>query len=493
MSGHGKKGELLHIVAVPFQAEGHVNGMLRLAQNLAAREGVVLTFAYPARFHHLAVKRNQLPLASTSVRTSSLRIRVVEDGLPLEEEHGLTLDLLKISIPVFQQNLKVLLDELSMLREDDEQQGLSYPAPACLISDTFMPWSQDLANAAHLPRVDFWTSTAAVYAMGSHLSLLVSQGILPLHDSCWLDPETKWTAKAALIEGVPGLPAFAATELPKEFLTGAESRLEFMLAAFSRIREAHTILVHSLYELEGPIFDALHAAGLPVHPVGPLTDHPRPSSGQAPQIVNPAKRDPCLDWLDTQPAASVIYVALGSVAKLSPSEMHALALALEASKHPFLWVVRVNSLSCPLADALPSGFLQRTVDQGSGLLISWAPQTQVLSHPSIGAFFSHCGWNSTLEAMWEGVPMVACPRAAEQRSNAKWIVDTWQIGVSLEREVDGSFTQQAVEKSLGQLLSQDNVRERALHAKDIARRALQEGGSSDANIIAFLQKLRQGQ
>ncbi|MCO5585800.1 hypothetical protein L7F22_039736 [Adiantum nelumboides] len=238
-----------------------------------------------------------------------------------------------------------------------------------------MPWSQDLANDAHIPRVDFWTSTAVVYSMGSRLQLLVSQGIL-LHE------KTKWTAKAPLIEGVPGLPPFAATELPKQFLTGADSALQFMLAAFSRIREAHTILVHSFYELEGPIFDALHAAGLPVHPVGPLTDHPRPpSSAQSPEGVNAAKRHQCLDWLDTQPAASVIYVALGSIAKLSPSKMHALALGLEAFKHPFLWVVRVDSLSCPLAKALPSGFLQRTVDQGSGLLITLAPPNPEFTEP----------------------------------------------------------------------------------------------------------------
>ncbi|MCO5608480.1 hypothetical protein L7F22_062690 [Adiantum nelumboides] len=108
-----------------------------------------------------------------------------------------------------------------------------------------------------------------------------------------------------------------------------------MLVAFNRIKEAHTILVHSLYELEGLIFDALHVAGLPVHLVGPLTDHPQSSFAQALQTVNTNKRHACLDWLDTQPAASVIYVALGSVAKLSLLEMHALALGLEASKHPF--------------------------------------------------------------------------------------------------------------------------------------------------------------
>ncbi|KAI5080953.1 hypothetical protein GOP47_0004136 [Adiantum capillus-veneris] len=475
---------VLHMLVVSFQAEGHLNAILRLAQNLAAREGVIVTFAYPARFHHLALQRNgQLAalLASPVVQQSKLRIRVVEDGLPREEAQGLTPPIVLASIPIYQHNVKLLLDQLLAER----------PYPVCLISDTFVPWTQDLANAAHLPRVDFWTSTAAVYSMGSQLSLLVSKGILPLHHSCWVDPETKWSANTPLIEGVPGLPPFPATDLPKEFLSGEEFALQFMLAAFGRVREAHTILVHSLYELEASVFDALRAMDLPIHPVGPLSDD-SPTPAQLPG-VDGSQRHECLHWLDTQPVASVIYVALGSIAKLSPSEMHALALALEACKRPFLWVIRIDSVSSPLDDALPPGFLNRTVDQGSGLIISWAPQTQVLSHPSVCAFFSHCGWNSTLECMWEGIPMVACPRAAEQRSNAKWIVGTWKIGVPLERELDGSFTQEAIEKALQELLSKDKFdyyKRKALCAKEMARHALQEKGSSNANILNLLQKLR---
>lgn len=487
---------MLHILVVAFQAEGHVNGILRLAQSLAAREAVVVTFGYPAHFYNLALKRNQLAplLSSPSVRDSKLRIRVVEDGLAPVEEQSLTLAMIGASMPIFQQNVKLLLDEL--LGKPPAAAAPDVGPPSCIISDTFAPWTQDLANAAHITRVDFWTSTAAVYSMGSQLGLLVSEGILPLHRSCWEDPETKWSVNAPLIEGVPGLPPFPATDLCREFVRAeelTEPDLQFMLAAFSRVREAHSILVHSVYELERPVFDALQATGLPIRAVGPLSALPTPITSPG---VDTVKHE-CLRWLDTQPPSSVIYIALGSVFKLTPSEMHALALALEASKHPFLWVIRSDSVSSSsLADALPAGFRDRTVNRGSGLIISWAPQTQVLSHPSTGGFFSHCGWNSTFECMWEGIPMVACPRGAEQRSNARWIVDTWKIGVALDRKLDGSFTQEAVEKALRQLFSKEckaQFSERTSQVKEVARRALKEGGSSDANLESFIQSLRHAQ
>lgn len=303
-----------------------------------------------------------------------------------------------------------------------------------------------------------------------------------------MDSEKKWKVEAPLVDCVPGLPPFQVTDLPVQFVHPEEltdPSLKFMMDAFGRAREAHTIFVHSAYELESQVFDALQANGFPIHAVGPFLDSPsQPSSDNANQE--------CIQWLDTQLPNSVLYVALGSIASLVPAEMHALALGLEASGHPFLWVIRRDSISSSLSDALPEGFLQRTVEKGLARIISWAPQMEVLRHCAVGAFFSHCGWNSTLESMWEGVPMVACPRAAEQRSNARWIVENWKIGVEVERQQDGSFTKEAVQSALQSVLTTEGTdyKERALQAKRMARSAVQKGGASYTNLVSFLNGLR---
>ncbi|KAH7351911.1 hypothetical protein KP509_19G019900 [Ceratopteris richardii] len=265
-----------------------------------------------------------------------------------------------------------------------------------------------------------------------------------------------------------------------------------MLNAFSRIPEAHTILIHTLHELERPVIEGLRAAELPVYAVGPLPEGLPFTTGSASSAV--ATND-CLQWLDTQSPCSVVYVALGTIVKPTAAELHSLALGLEASQRPFLWVIRPDLIGTnqSLADALPSGFLQRTVDRGHALVVPWAPQTQVLAHASIGVFLSHCGWNSTLESMLEGVPMVACPRAAEQRSNAKWITEIWKMGVAMEMREDGSFSKEAVESALRNALSEDGsvfFRKQARHFKQLARAAFQREGSSRANIQHFLRILR---
>lgn len=481
----------LHFLLVPAQSDGHINALLRLAHALVAEKGVLVTFGYPARYHSLALKRNMLSSllssSSSAHSNSMLRVEVVEDGLPLEEELTLTTEHRRSSFLVFQNAIKLLVHDL--LHKSKPSSTAPLPPLHCIISDTFAPWTQDLADDVGIPRVDFWASTAAVYSMGCQLSLLLSNGTLPLPKSCWLDSE-KWSVEAPLIEGIPGLPPFPPTDLPVEFVQAEEVsdlKLQFMLARFGRVREAQTILVHSVYELESQVFDALQEKGFPIHAVGPLNA----DSASEPSTLIHAKgaKHECIQWLDKQPPSSVIYVAIGSMANFTSAEMQALALGLQASRHRFLWVIRRDSISGAVSEALPEGFLQQTVEKGLGLIISWSPQAEVLCHRSVVAFFSHCGWNSTLESIWEGVPMVACPRAAEQRSNARWIVQNWKIGVELERQHDGSFTKDAVERALHDVLAL-NYKESALHFRKVARSAVQKGGTSHSNLVSFLQHLR---
>ncbi|KAJ4724181.1 Glycosyltransferase [Melia azedarach] len=137
----------------------------------------------------------------------------------------------------------------------------------------------------------------------------------------------------------------------------------------------------------------------------------------------------CKHWLDSKPENSVLYISYGSMNTISQSHMTELAMALEASGKNFIWVVRppigfdINS-EFNAEEYLPEGFEERIIASGKGLLVQkWAPQMEILSHKSTSAFLSHCGWNSVLEAMIHGVPIIGWPMSAEQFFNVKFLQD----------------------------------------------------------------------
>jgi hydroquinone glucosyltransferase len=233
------------------------------------------------------------------------------------------------------------------------------------------------------------------------------------------------------------------SDLPRGFQSSKEPVYAHLIEEGRRYRHADGVLVNTFYEMEpAAVDDFRQAAGEgafpPVFPVGPFV-----RSGTA-EPGNSA----CLEWLDRQPTGSVVYVSFGSGGSLSVEQTAELAAGLEASGYRFLWVVRMPSMEYegehgrgkdnPLA-WLPEGFLERTRDKGLAVA-AWAPQVRVLSHPATAAFVSHCGWNSTLESVSCGVPMVSWPLYAEQRMNA--VVLEGSVGTALPvrpsvRDVDG--------------------------------------------------------
>jgi len=197
--------------------------------------------------------------------------------------------------------------------------------------------------------------------------------------------------------------------------------------------------------------------------------------------------------LDKQPKRSVLYVSFGSGGTLSYDQIQELALGLEMSEHRFLWVVRTpNDIAAEAAylaedsqnepvEFLPKGFLERT--KGRGLVVlSWAPQAQVLAHSSTGGFLTHCGWNSTLESMLNGVPLIAWPLFAEQRMNA--IMLTQDIKVALRPSADpesGLVGRDEIARVVKRLMEGEEgkrIRNRMKDLKDAAAKVLGEDGSS---------------
>lgn len=253
-------------------------------------------------------------------------------------------------------------------------------------------------------------------------------------------------------------------------------------------------MVNSFKELEGGAIKALQEeepGKPPVYPIGPLV-----------QMDGADEKSECLRWLDDQPRGSVLFVSFGSGGTLSYDQLNELALGLEMSEQRFLWVVRspndksaiatyfsVNSQNDPFA-FLPKGFLERT--KGYGLVVpSWAPQVQVLSHGSTGGFLTHCGWNSTLESMVNGIPLIAWPLHAEQKMNAVMLTEDLKVALRPRIGENGIIGRAEIAKVVKVLMEGEEgkkIRSKMTDLKDAAARVLGEDGDSTKSLAELAQK-----
>ncbi|CDP02806.1 unnamed protein product [Coffea canephora] len=255
------------------------------------------------------------------------------------------------------------------------------------------------------------------------------------------------------------------------------------------------ILVNTWADLEPTTLKALRenetlkpAVKVSVYPVGPLTRPVEPSS----------LKSKVLEWLDEQPVDSVIYVSFGSGGVLSADQIKELAFGLELSQQRFIWVVRLPldgglSKSDDPLDYLPGGFLNRTKNVGFVVPL-WAQQVEILGHPSVGGFLSHCGWNSTLESISAGVPMIAWPLYAEQKLNAAMLTE--DLGVAVRPEVlptKKMVEREEVEKMVRMVMQQkegQEMRQKMKQLKSSADDGLSNRGSSFISMYNVLDEIR---
>jgi UDP-glucose:(indol-3-yl)acetate beta-D-glucosyltransferase len=211
-------------------------------------------------------------------------------------------------------------------------------------------------------------------------------------------------------------------------------------------------------------------------------------------LVNP--EDACIKWLDTKPHRSVAYVSFGSFASLDAAQTEELARGLLAAGKPFLWVVRATD-----EHQIPHHLLDEATASGAAMVVPWCPQLDVLAHPAVGCFVTHCGWNSTLEALSYGVPMVAMALWTDQPTNARNVELAWRAGARARRDAGagagaGMFLRGEVERCVRAVMDDGEeasaVRKAVGTWRDKARAAVAAGGSSDRNLDEFVQFVRAG-
>ncbi|OIW04360.1 hypothetical protein TanjilG_32552 [Lupinus angustifolius] len=257
-----------------------------------------------------------------------------------------------------------------------------------------------------------------------------------------------------------------------------------------RFRDTKGIIVNTFFELEQHAIDALSDVQTPpIYAIGPLVD----LKGQPNPNLDQAKHDSILKWLNQQPPFSVVFLCFGSRGSFGSSQTREIALALQLSGVKFLWAMHSSPAIDNADTTLPEGFLEWMEVEGKGILCEWAPQVEILSHKAIGGFVSHCGWNSILESLWFGVPILTWPIYAEQQLNAFRMVKEFGLAVELRldyRRDDDLVMAEEIEKGLKQLMDKGNVVHHKVQVmKELANKAILSGGSSFISVGKLIDNM----
>ncbi|XP_019075481.1 mogroside IE synthase-like [Vitis vinifera] len=441
-----KRGERVsetHIMVLRYPSQGHINPMLQFSRRLASK-GPRVTLVIPTASIYNA-------------QASSINIEIICEGLEKRKEEERTEDYVERFRMVASQSLAELI----------EKHSRSSHSAKILVYDSFMPWAQDVATRLGLDGAAFFTQSCAV----SVIYYLVNQGALNMP----LEGE---------VASMPWMPVLCINDLPS-IIDGKSSDT----TALSFLLKVKWILFNTYDKLEDEVINWM-ASQRPIRAIGPTVpsmylDKMLEDDRDYGLSLFKQNADSCITWLDTKGSGSVVYVSFGSMASQGKEQMEELAWGLRKSNTHFMWVVRESK-----EKKIPSNFLEETSERG--LVVSWCPQLEVLAHKAVGCFLTHCGWNSTLEALSLGVPMIAMPQFLDQTTNARFVEDVWRVGVRVKADEKGIDKKEEIEMCIREIMEGERGNEMKTNAqrwRELAKEAVTEGGSSFKNIEEFVTEI----
>ncbi|KAJ0697230.1 putative UDP-glucuronosyl/UDP-glucosyltransferase, UDP-glycosyltransferase family [Helianthus annuus] len=455
MNSSCEQKQNINVLLVTLSAQGHLNPILKLGKILV-NKGLHVTLATT----NSALKN----MSSAPKCIGGVYHEFFSDGLPIDYDREANMDYYMDTLSKFGPvNLLALIK--------------SHPRKfACVVHTPVVTWVSDVAAEINIPNAMLWIQPCTLYQIYHRYY----NGL----DEFPTDTNPNMNVK------LPGLPVFHADELPSFVLPSNRFRsLDSILKqVFHNMHKVKWVLGNSFMELEKDVIMSLNNGGCVFWPVGPLV--PATLMGKEVDVgfdlFKSNEDSNCMEWLNKQKPSSVVYISFGTFLFLTEKDIKNIASGLKTTKRPFLWVIRV-----PENQELPKhGILEEIKEQG--LIVSWCPQTQVLSHPAVGCFLSHCGWNSLLESVVAGVPVIACPQWTDQPTNAKLVTDVWGVGVKVKKSLDGVVSGEEVGRCVEEVMSglkSEVIRKNALELKAAARVALRDGGSSDNNIRMFVDEV----
>ncbi|CAN6461354.1 unnamed protein product [Victoria cruziana] len=471
-------GSGTEVIVIPFHGQGHVFPCAQLSLQLAIR-GISVTVASPPELSSSISAACDHPLVSVVVLS-------LPPNPPDAPRHQ-TLFRSRLMAEPFAE----------LLGQRTSRDASGPPRPVCVIFDAHCGWAVEVCRRHGIP-------TAAFFTNGTCACTLEYIGYyLPLET---MNPDD-FVVFEGLPESLQVTYADLSNQRPSIVGTGGP-RARVLPPWMPEVDGATAFLFNTCNELEGPFTDCMaRQAGKKAFGIGPLLPPQIWQSAGAPlhdgavrakKSSNISEED-VEAWLDRKPPGSVIFVSFGSEVSPSSSEIAALAAGLAQSTQPFIWVIqaqvqmassratagRPEPTKEPWLSLVPEGFEERVGERGL-VIRGWAPQLLILSHRSTGGFVSHCGWNSTLESLACGVPILAWPVRGDQNQNAILVVNHLKVGVKVRRDRNREVSKEDVVTGVERLMGDAEIRNRAAQIKAIFSSGLPSSSSSALDAFIHL-------
>ncbi|PUZ72081.1 hypothetical protein GQ55_2G364700 [Panicum hallii var. hallii] len=463
-----------HVLVFPFPVQGHINCMLHFATALVGA-GVHVTFLHT---EHNLRRLGGRASASSPAGSPRLRFLSIPDGLPDDHRRSVA-DLLELYKSLAAEAMgpyRALLTPSPTTGSRAADVGVDptggFPPVTCLVADGLLPWAFHAAEELGVPAIAFRTASACSL-------LLFELGELPFPAGGDLDES---------VRGVPGMESLlrrrdlpSLCRRPNE-TDDVDPALRVLVKLSAHSGKARALILNTTASLEQSALAHIAPRMRDLFAVGPL--HAMSPAASCSSLLR--EDDGCTAWLDCQADRSVVYASLGSLATISRDQFTELFSGLVAAGYPFLWVLRPDMVEASQDAALQEA--ARGAGGSKARIVAWAPQRDVLRHCAEGCFLTHAGWNSTLEAVVEGVPTVCWPFSADQQINSRFVGAVWRTGLDMKDVCNRAV----VEKTVREAMESAEIRRSAQALAQQVRRDVAVGGSSATEfdrLVKFIKKL----
>ncbi|WCJ20629.1 UDP-Glycosyltransferase superfamily protein [Euphorbia peplus] len=464
---------------IPFFGQGHLLPTIELCKHIASRNFITT----------LVISSDLSSSVPSSLRNYPLvQVLEIPPSPPPPQQPPSSSDPMHHQISHHSHMAEAIQDLLSA------RSGSNSALPLCTVVDVMMSWTSEILNKFQIPHVAFFTSGACSAAMELAVWKYRIENLNP--------------GEVRLLAGLPDSMAITDSDLKRRPHghghghgpppTGSESggpghgrpgRLGLRKFGgppkpggqppwLEESGESMALMINTCDIIERPFIEYLSdQIGKPVWGVGPLLPEQYWKSAGSNSIMHDHESRPnrrstiteeeVISWLDSKPRGSTLYVSFGSEVGPTMEEYPRLADALEASGRPFIWVIQPGAgrSGPPRAAQKGEGYTADGLDKRVGerglIIHGWAPQLLILSHKSTGGFLSHCGWNSSVEAIGRGIPILAWPIRGDQYYNAGLIAKHLKIGYPISDDFSKAVTNDDIVNGIEKLLADENMRKRA--------------------------------
>nr|AFJ53007.1 UDP-glycosyltransferase 1 [Linum usitatissimum] len=457
-----------HVVFLPFPAQGHIKPMFTLAKLLSHVAKFRITLVNTHHNHALLQRSLDTAAADFGDSFPDFHFASLPDVVAHQDGQSNLA------------NIAQLLPAIRNSKPDFHRLMLDLPSAAtCIIVDGVMSYGIEVAEEIGIPAITFRTFSAVGLWVYFNLDKLTEDGSIPIPGNADMDE---------LITSIPGLEGvLRLRDLPSMCRPGPSSQvLKFFIDETKSMKRASGLILNTFDELEGSIISKLSSTIFPkTYPVGPL-------HGLLNNVVKEHHSDGglwredkgCMTWLESHPSKSVVYVSFGSLVAFTEAQFMEFWHGLVNTGKPFLWVIRPDSVSGE-DGSIQSGRIISGLKEAHGnkcCVVDWAPQLEVLAHEAVGGFLTHSGWNSTLEAILEGVPMICWPRFSDQQVNSRAVSDIWNVGLDMKDTCDRWTVEKMVRELMDDSCKRDEIVKSTAEIARLARDSIKEGGSSYCNL-----------